>query len=113
MTDGTYGFGLKYSIHSARICAQAINSKKNYRDMLAPVLKEYAFWKRIGNTLVNTSNSEKDIFVRLAKNKIIKKRIERGKSIRPFFRTLVNYYKLRHVASIWPRIIMNPKPVKT
>ena len=111
-TDGTYGFGLKYSIQSARICAQAINSGKNYQNMLAPVLKKLAFWERVGTTLVNTSNAEKDIFVRLAKNRIIKKRIERGRSIRPFFRALVNYYKFRHVVSIGPRITMNPTPVK-
>jgi flavin-dependent dehydrogenase len=112
-TDGTYGFGLKYSLQSARICAQAINSGENYQELLAPVLKELAFWKRIGSTLVSTSNSEKDIFVRLAKNRIVKNRIERGKSIRPFFRTLVNYYKFRQFVSIGPRIIMNPTPVKT
>jgi flavin-dependent dehydrogenase len=112
-TDGTYGFGLKYSLQSARICAQAINSGKNYQDMLAPVLKELAFWERVGSTLVNTSNAEKDIFVRLATNRVIKKRIERGRSIRPLFRTLVNYYKLRHRVSMRPRLTMNPTPAKT
>lgn len=112
-TDGTYGFGLKYSIQSARICAHAINSERNYQDMLAPVLRELAFWERIGSTLVNTSNPEKDVFIKLAKNRLIKKRIERGRSIRPLFRTLVNYYKFRRSVSMRPRLTLNPTPAKT
>jgi flavin-dependent dehydrogenase len=109
-TDATYGFGLKYSIQSAHICAGAINSGGDYHVILKPLLNELAYWRRIGRTLVNTSNAEKDIFVRLAQKSIIKKRIEKGMSIRLFFRTLVNYFKLRHGLSVRSHLTVDPAP---
>lgn len=112
-TDKTYGFGLKYSIQSATLCAEAIMKHKSYQKMLAPVLKELSFWERIGAVLVNTSNEEKDIFVRLAKNRVIRRRIEKGKTIRPVFRSLVRYYNFRHRVPARRHVMSGPTPVKT
>lgn len=95
-TDKTYGFGLKYSIQSARLCAQSIIHNKNYHTLLAPVLKELQFWERMGNTLTSTTNAQKDTFVRLSQNPFVRRRIEYGRSIRPYFRLLTGYLRMRN-----------------
>jgi flavin-dependent dehydrogenase len=110
-TDKTYGFGLKYSILSAKLCAEAIVNKKNYHELLRPVINELEFWDKIADVLVNTTNKGKDVLVRFAKNYLVKRKIESGKSLRPYYRLLSGYLKLRKgiSANFYPQI--NPHPV--
>ncbi|UCG70206.1 MAG: NAD(P)/FAD-dependent oxidoreductase [Thermoplasmata archaeon] len=98
-TDKTYGFGLKYSIESAKLCAEAIMKERSYQNLLASLLEELKYWERIGSVLVNTTNKEKDMFIRLASNPIVRRRIEDGKSLRPFFNMLTRYLGIKYSIS--------------
>ncbi len=98
-TDKTYGFGLKYSIESARMCAEAIHTDKNYIKLLSPILRELRFWEKVGNVLLYTTNKEKDTFVNFSKNPIVRRRIENGKSCIPCFNLLRAYYRFSGWAS--------------
>jgi flavin-dependent dehydrogenase len=96
-TDKTYGFGLKYSILSAKLCAKAISEDRDYNRLLNPVLKELHFWERMGNVLTKTTNSQQDAFIRLAQNPLVKWKIESGGSLRPYFRLLSGYFKMKNM----------------
>jgi flavin-dependent dehydrogenase len=96
-TDRTYGFGLKYSILSAKLCAKAISEDRDYNRLLNPVLKELRFWERMGNVLTKTTNAQQDNFIRLAKNPLVKWKIESGGSLRPYFRFLSGYFKIKNL----------------
>jgi len=96
LNEKTFGFGLKYSILSAEICAKAILNGIDYEKLLKGVLSELRYWKTIAKGFVNTSNSEKDSFIRLTNNQFIKKRIESGKTLRPMFKILARYYTTKH-----------------
>jgi flavin-dependent dehydrogenase len=106
LTDKTYGFGLKYSIKSARLCAQSIIQNKDYHTLLSPILKELKFWERMGNILTNTTNSQKDTFVRLSQNPLVRWKIESGRSLRPYFRLLSGYFKMRNIKNV----VYSPSP---
>jgi flavin-dependent dehydrogenase len=109
-TDKTYGFGLKYSIQSAKLCAQSIIHNNDYNTLLAPVLKELQFWERMGNVLTNTTNAQKDIFVRLSQNPLVKWKIESGRSLRPYFRLLAGYFRMKNSINRNPLIHHYPYP---
>lgn len=94
-TDQVYGFGLKYAIWSARLCARSIMAGEDYDALLAPLLEELDFWKRMAEVLVNTTNREKDAFVRMARLPPIKFQIERGGSLRRLFPMLAWYLRAR------------------
>ena len=94
-TDRVYGFGLKYAIWSARLCAHSIVTGEDYNALLAPVLKELDFWKRMAEVLVNTTNREKDAMVRMARFPPVKFQIERGGSLKRLFPVLAWYFKTR------------------
>jgi flavin-dependent dehydrogenase len=96
-TDKTYGFGLKYSIMSAKTCAKAVLENGNYNSLLNPVLKELRFWGRMGNVLTRTSNAQQDTFIRLARNPFVKWKIESGGSLRPYFKLLSGYFKMKNL----------------
>jgi flavin-dependent dehydrogenase len=104
-TDKTYGFGLKYSIFSAKLCAEAIIRNQSYQKLLKPVLRELDFWDKISRVLINTSNSEKDVFIKMANNYFVKRKIESGKSLRPYFKILTRYLIIKKImsANIHPR----------
>jgi flavin-dependent dehydrogenase len=95
-TDKTYGFGLKYSILSAKLCAKAILESRDYNLLIDPVLKELRFWERMGNVLTKTTNSQQDTFIKLAQNPLVRWKIESGGSLRPFFRLLTYYFKMKN-----------------
>jgi hypothetical protein len=80
---------------SARICAKSIMESKDYDRLLNPVLKELRFWERMGNVLTKTSNAQQDTFIKLAQNPLVKWKIESGRSLRPYFRLLSGYFKLK------------------
>jgi flavin-dependent dehydrogenase len=95
-TDKTYGFGLKYSIMSARACADSILHGKDYNTLLTPVLKELHFWERMGDVLTKTTNAQQDTFVKMAKNPLVKWKIESGGSLHPYFRLLSGYLRIKN-----------------
>jgi flavin-dependent dehydrogenase len=109
-TDKTYGFGLKYSMESAKLCAEAIMKGRSYQSLLAGLLKYLKYWERIGSVLINTTNEEKDLFIRLASNPIVRRRIERGKSLRPYFSLLSRYLGIKQRISLDPISLKNPFP---
>ena len=95
LTDRAYGFGLKYSIQSAKACAESILTGKPYPSLLKDVLSELMYWEKVGKILVDTTNREKDAFVRLAGNRLVRRWIESGASLRPLFRPLAGYIAIR------------------
>lgn len=105
-TDKTYGFGLKYSILSAKLCAEAIIKNKSYQKLLKPVLSELDFWDKISRVLLNTTNREKDIFVKMANNYFVKRKIQSGRSLRPYFKIFTRYLNIKKMMSenIYPDI---------
>jgi len=104
--DRTYGFGLKYSIQSAVACAEAITTGKSYHRLLQPVLKELDYWSRVGGVLVNTTNEQKDRFVRMVRNPLVRRWIESGRSLRPFFGLAARYLTIGR--KVWTAASRNP-----
>lgn len=88
LSDQSYGFGLKYSIISAKLCAKAIIEDRDYNVLIQPMLKELRYWENIGGWLINATNKYYDRQVKLANNFLIKNRVKKGKSIAGFFRLL-------------------------
>jgi len=79
---------LKYCIRSAKLCARAINDGSDYNNHLKPLLKELRFWEKVGRWFIYADNKDYDRLIRLMKISFIRKRAQRGKSIRSFFRFL-------------------------
>jgi len=88
LTEQCFGFGLKYCIRSAKLCARAINDGSDYNNHLKPLLKELRFWEKVGRWFIYADNKDYDRLIRLMKISFIRKRAQRGKSIRSFFRFL-------------------------
>lgn len=109
-TDKAYGFGLKYSILSAKLCSEAIIKNKSYQRLLKPVLHELDFWDKISRALINTSNREKDLLIKMAKNYFVKRKIESGKFLRPYFKILSRYLIMKKMITpnIYPHIKVVP-----
>jgi flavin-dependent dehydrogenase len=88
LSDQSYGFGLKYSIISAKLCAKAIIEGRDYNFLIQPTLKELRYWENIGRWLINSTDKFYDRQVKLANNFLIKNRVRKGKSIAGLFRLL-------------------------
>ena len=88
LSDQSYGFGLKYSIISAKLCTKAIIEGWDYNVLIRPMLKELRYWENIGRWLINATNKYYDRQVKLANIFWIKNRVKKGKSIAGFFRLL-------------------------
>lgn len=87
-TEECFGFGLKYSIRSAKLCARAIEDGSDYNNHLTPVLNELRFWENIGRWFIYANNKDYDRLIRLMKISFVRNRAQRGKSIKGFFRFL-------------------------
>ncbi len=87
-TDQCFGFGLKYSIESAKLCAMAIMDGKDYDALLRPMLKELRFWERIGTWFINATNRKYDRMMWLANIRFVRNRAQEGKSIKGIYRLL-------------------------
>ncbi len=88
-TEQSFGFGLKYSIQSAKFCSQAIINETDYNTQLKPLLKELYYWKRIGRWFNNANNKDYDRLMRLMSIPFVRNRVSKGKSIRGLFRLLL------------------------
>jgi flavin-dependent dehydrogenase len=81
-TEPAFGFGLKWAIQSAKLCARAINEKCDYNHLirreLLPGLESFKIMRRFFDT---AENDDYDKFVRRFKNPLVKKMAESGKSL--------------------------------
>lgn len=82
-TDEALGYGLKYAVWSARLCARSIRKQRSYRQLLRPLLRELAFWHRAA-PYYRLSRSQQDTIVRLQGMPPVKQLIQHGVSIKPF-----------------------------
>jgi flavin-dependent dehydrogenase len=80
LTEPAFGFGLKWAIKSAKLCAESIHYKKNYTNLVQKeILSEFEFWKKIRRFFERAEEKEYDQFVNSFNNPIVKMLIERGK----------------------------------
>jgi len=81
-TEPAFGFGLKWAIQSAKLCAKAINEKADYtsllRKKLLPDLESFEDMRRFFDS---AENRDYDSFVKAFKNPLVKKLAESGKSL--------------------------------
>lgn len=87
-TDQCFGFGLKYGIQSAKLCAKAIAEGSDYNAHLRPILKELRYWEKISGWFIDATNRDYDRMMRLSNLSFIKNRAQKGRSIRAFYRLL-------------------------
>jgi flavin-dependent dehydrogenase len=88
LTEQSFGFGLKYSIESAKLCAKAIENATDYNALLKPLLKELLYWDKIGKWFINANNRDYDRLMRFMNISFVKNRACQGKSIKGLFRLL-------------------------
>jgi digeranylgeranylglycerophospholipid reductase len=81
-TDPAFGFGLKWAVHSAKLCARAIHENIDYnfllRRELLPDLESFQVMRKFFDA---AKNSDYDKFVKRFKNPLVKKLAESGKSL--------------------------------
>jgi flavin-dependent dehydrogenase len=83
-TDQAFGFGIKFVLRSAEICAQAIIEKKDYRKLLRPLQKELHYWQKLSPYFVTATTDAQDRYIRLLGRFPVRQLIERGRSIKAF-----------------------------
>lgn len=80
LTEPAFGFGLKWAVKSAKLCAQAIHEKKNYTELVKKeILSEFEFWQKVRNFFERANEKDYDDFVNSFKNPIVKLLVENGK----------------------------------
>jgi flavin-dependent dehydrogenase len=81
-TEPAFGFGLKWAIKSAKLCARAIHENVDYnlliRKELLPDFESFEVMKKFFET---AENGDYDNFVKRFKNPLVKKLVESGKSV--------------------------------
>ena len=81
-TEAAFGFGLKWAIHSAKICAKAIHTNVNYNNLLdKELLPELKSFQDIGRFFEAAKDDDYDRFVKTFKNPLVKKIAESGASL--------------------------------
>ena len=88
-TDTAFGFGLKWAVHSAKLCARAIHENIDYnfliRKELLPDLESFQIMRKFFDA---AKDSGYDKFVKRFKNPLVKKLAESGKSLFQYKRLL-------------------------
>jgi flavin-dependent dehydrogenase len=81
-TEPAFGFGLKWAIQSAKLCARAIHENVDYnfliRKELLPDLESFQVMRKFFDA---AKNGDYDKFVKRFKNPLVKKLAESGKSL--------------------------------
>lgn len=81
-TEPAFGFGLKWVIQSAKLCAKAIDEKLNFnylcRKELLSDFRSYEVMRRFFST---AEDDDYDNFVKSLKNPVVRKLAESGKSL--------------------------------
>ena len=87
LTEKSFGFGMKWAIYSARLCAEAISNNTDYNKLLQNKLfPEFKFWNTIRRFIDSSVKDEYNSFVKSFNNPIVKHYIERGKYVPSLFR---------------------------
>lgn len=81
-TDPALGFGLKWAIKSARLCARAVHENLDYDLLLErELLPEFNPWKIVRKVLERADDEDYDRFVNLFNIPYVKNSVESGESI--------------------------------
>jgi digeranylgeranylglycerophospholipid reductase len=80
--EPAFGFGLKWAVKSAKLCAKAIDENIDYNFLIQQeVLGDFGSFRIIRKFFDTAENDDYDDFVRRFKNPLIKKLCESGKSV--------------------------------
>jgi flavin-dependent dehydrogenase len=81
-TEAAFGFGLKWAVQSAKLCARAISEKINYNHLVREeLLQDFALYERMRKFFDTAEDGDLDNFVQRFKNPLVKKFAESGKSV--------------------------------
>jgi digeranylgeranylglycerophospholipid reductase len=81
-TDPAFGFGLKWAVHSAKLCAKAIHENIDYNFLLRrEVLPDLESFQVMRKFFDAAKSGDYDKFVKRFKNPLVKKLAESGKSL--------------------------------
>ena len=81
-TEPAFGFGLKWAIKSAKLCAKAIHENIDYNTLIRKkLLPDLASFRAMTNFFETAKNNDYDKFVKKLRNPLLKKLIESGKSL--------------------------------
>jgi len=80
--EPAFGFGLKWAIQSAKLCARAIHENKDYNFLIRrELLPDFESFEVIRKFFETAENGDYDKFVKRFKNPLAKKLAESGKSV--------------------------------
>jgi flavin-dependent dehydrogenase len=80
--EPAFGFGLKWAIKSANLCAKAIDENIDYNFLVhKELLVDWGSFEVLSKFLKNAEDDDYDNFVRRFKNPLMKKLAESGKSV--------------------------------
>jgi len=81
-TDPALGFGLKWAIKSAKLCAKAIHENLDYDSLLdRELLPEFSSWQVMRKIFESANNKDYDKFVNIFNRPYAKNSVESGESI--------------------------------
>lgn len=81
-TDPAFGFGLKWAIQSAKLCARAIKENIDYNHLFRKeLLPDSESFKVMREFLDEAENNDYDNFVKRFRNPLVKRLAESGKSL--------------------------------
>lgn len=81
-TDPAFGFGLKWAIKSAQLCAKAIHQNLDYDLLLdRELLPEFSSWQVMRKIFESANNKDYDRFVNIFNRPYAKNLVESGESI--------------------------------
>jgi flavin-dependent dehydrogenase len=81
-TEPAFGFGLKWAMKSAKLCARAINEKIDYNCLVhEELLPDFAPFEEMRKFFDTAEDSDYDNFVKSFTNPLVKRLAESGKSV--------------------------------
>jgi flavin-dependent dehydrogenase len=82
LTEPAFGFGLKWAIQSAKLCARALSENIDYNHLVRKeLLPELESFEGMRKFFDNAETEDYDKFVQTFKNPLVKKMAESGKSL--------------------------------
>jgi flavin-dependent dehydrogenase len=81
-TDPAFGFGLKWAIKSAKLCARAIHENINYDQLIRKeLLPEFEKYKPLRKFFEAATEDHYDRFVKTFENPLVRRMVESGNSL--------------------------------
>jgi flavin-dependent dehydrogenase len=81
-TEPAFGFGLKWAVQSAKLCARAIDENVDYNYLIREaLLPDFESFQVVRRSFETAKDGDYDKFVKRFKNPLVKKLAESGKSI--------------------------------